>query len=218
MILPGRENPRKCVDPDEMEMRRCLSNPGSPKYVLPVAQFTSVTPVSPYTRHRSLTMYLEAVIDRVEGCTLRRWSSKFGDALLGRDGAGLKMHFEAAIEWVWRYALGVRDLANLKAVILHVWRYTWRPWSIEIGGVLGGSRFGGGRSGGRCDGDWDSIHWLTRNRGNVESWEQSGPPWDESWLAAWDSWSWNDAVLDVCSTRCMQYSVYAVLGVCSTRR
>jgi len=25
------------------------------------------------------------------------------------------------------------------------------------------------------------------------------------------------AVLGVCSTQCMQYSVYAVLGVCSTR-
>jgi len=29
------------------------------------------------------------------------------------------MPFEAAIERVWRYALGVRDLASLKAVILH---------------------------------------------------------------------------------------------------
>jgi len=33
----------------------------------------------------------------------------------------------------------------------------------------GGGLSGGGRSGGRCDGSCDSIHWLTRNRGNVES-------------------------------------------------
>jgi len=32
---------------------------------------TSVTPVSPYTSHRSLTMYLEAVIERVERCSSR---------------------------------------------------------------------------------------------------------------------------------------------------
>jgi hypothetical protein len=37
------------------------------------------------------------------------------------------------------------------------------------------------------------------------------------WLGAGDSRSWDDRVLGVCSTRCMQYSVYAVLGVCSTR-
>jgi len=36
-------------------------------------------------------------------------------------------------------------------------------------------------------------------------------------LGAGDSRSWDDAVLGVCSTRCMLYSVYAVLGVCCTR-
>ena len=33
---------------------------------------TSVTPVSQYTRCGSLTMYLEAVIERVERCTWRQ--------------------------------------------------------------------------------------------------------------------------------------------------
>jgi len=105
MILPGHENPRNCMDPDEMKMRWCLSTPGSPEYVLPVAQSTSITPVSPYTRRRSLTMYLEAVIERVKRCTWRPWSwtqrctgrpwlSEFGDALAGYDRARLEEYLE----------------------------------------------------------------------------------------------------------------------------
>jgi hypothetical protein len=45
---------------------RCLSTPGSAEYILPVTLATSVTPVSPYNRRRSLKMYLEAVIERLE--------------------------------------------------------------------------------------------------------------------------------------------------------
>jgi len=71
---------------------------------------TSGTPVSPYTRRRSLTMDLEAVIERVERCTWGPRSSEFGDAL------------------------GGRDRSNLEAVIKRVWRCTWRPWSCELGG------------------------------------------------------------------------------------
>jgi len=136
MILPGCENPCNCVDPDEMKLRWCLSTPGSPEYVLPVAQCTSVTPVSLYTRRRWLTMYLEVVVERVEGCTWRPWSSKFGDALWGRDWARLGMHSEAMIEGVWRCnwrpwscELGGCDRANLEAVIKRVWRCTLRLWS-----------------------------------------------------------------------------------------
>ena len=33
------------------------------------------------------------------------------------------------------------------------------------------------------------------------------------WLGAGGSQSWDDAVCGVCSTQCMQYSVYAVLRV-----
>ena len=163
-------------------------------------------------------MHLEGMIEKVWRCTLRRWLSEFGDALVGCDRAGLEMHCEAAIERAWRYPLGVCNFLNLMAMILRVWKYTCRPWSIEIGGVIGGSRFGGGSLGGRCDCSWDSIYWLTRNRGDLESWVQSGLPRDESWLAAGDSRSCDDAVLGVCSTRYMQYSVYAVLGVCCIRR
>jgi len=36
------------------------------------------------------------------------------------------------------------------------------------------------------------------------------------WLGAEGSRSWDDAVLSVCSTQCMQNSVYAVLGVNSS--
>jgi len=38
-----------------------------------------------------------------------------------------------------------------------------------------------------------------------------------NWLGAGDSRSWDDAVPSVCSSQCMLYSVYAVLGVCCTR-
>jgi len=37
------------------------------------------------------------------------------------------------------------------------------------------------------------------------------------WLGVGDSRSWDDAECCVCSMQCMQYAVYAVLGVCCTR-
>jgi hypothetical protein len=37
------------------------------------------------------------------------------------------------------------------------------------------------------------------------------------WLGAGDSRCWDDAVRGVCSTRSMQFAVYAVLSVCCTR-
>ena len=48
-----------------MKMRCCLSTLGSPEYILCVAHSTSVTPVSLSTHRRSLTKYLEAVIEPV---------------------------------------------------------------------------------------------------------------------------------------------------------
>jgi len=149
MILPGCENPRNCVDPHQINVRRCISTPGSPKYVLPVAQSTTVTALSPYTCPGSSMMYFEAVIKRV-------------------------------------------------------WRCTSGPWSSVIEGVLAVSRFDWGRSGGRCDGSCNSIHWLTHNGGNVESWVQYVPLRHDSWLVAQENWSWDDAVLGVWSTRCMR--------------
>jgi len=129
MILPGRENPRNCVDPDEMKMRWCQSTPGSPEYVLPVAQSTSVTHVSPYTRRPSLSMYLEAMIERVERCTWRPWSSEFGDALWGRDRARLEMQLEAIIERVWWCTLRPWSWTQ---------RCTGRPWLSEFGDAFAG--------------------------------------------------------------------------------
>ena len=214
MILPSREDPRKervrpkvgkdrvciCVVwQDEMKMRCCLSTPGSPKYMLRVAHSTSVIPVSPYTHRRSWTIYLEAVIDRVWRCTWRPIWSELRDALGGRDRASLEMHLETEIEWThrctWRpwsrkfgHALGGQDGVNSEmhseAGTERVWRCTCSLWSSEIGGVLGGSRFGG-----RRDGSWDSIHWLTCKR-------------IRNWLGAGDCRSWDDAVLGVCCTRC----------------
>jgi len=179
---------------DEMKMGCCRSTPGSPEYILHIAHSTSVTPASPYTHRHSFTIYLEAEIEPVlemhleaeiewtERCTGRpRWS-EFRDALGGRDRSSLEMHWEAVIDRVWRctgrlwwsefvHALGGRDRVNSdmhsEGVTERVWRCTCRVWSSEIGGVLGGGRFGG-----RRDGSWVSIHWLTCNCGNVESWVQ----------------------------------------------
>jgi len=66
---------------DEMEMRWCLCTPRSAKYILLVTLFTSVTPVSPYTRRLSMKIYLEALIECGWGCTRRPGSSEFRDAL-----------------------------------------------------------------------------------------------------------------------------------------
>jgi len=157
----------------------------------------------------SLEMHLEAV----SVWTYRLESSVFGDTLGGRDGVNLQMHSEIVIERVWRYTwrpwpseFGGHHRASLEihleAVIERVWRCTWRPGSSEIGGVLGGGKSGGGSSGGRRDGSWDSIHWLTRNCGNVENWVQHGLPRDDT---GWET----------VDTGMMQYTVYAVLGVYS---
>jgi len=161
----------------------------------------------------SLEMHLEAEIEWSERCTWRPWSSEFRDTLRGRDRVYWEMDLDAVIDRVWRCtgrpwsskfgdALGGRDGVNSEmhseAVTERVWRCTGRLWSSEIGGVLGGGRFGG-----RCDGSWDSIYWLTCDCGNVESWVQH-PPRDEK-LAG--SGSRRLSILGWCSTWCMLYSV-----------
>ena len=50
---------RLCISLYDNKMRWRLSTPGSLKYILPVAQSTSVIPVSPYTRHRSVLCQAE---------------------------------------------------------------------------------------------------------------------------------------------------------------
>jgi len=59
----------------------------SAEYILPVTLSTSVTPVSPYNRRRSLEIYL---IERV-------W-----DALGVGDWVNSEMHLEAVMEWHWK--------------------------------------------------------------------------------------------------------------------
>jgi hypothetical protein len=123
-------------------MRCCLSTPGSPEYILQVANSIPVTPVSPYTHCRSLTIYLEAMIQLVWRWPWRPRSNELRDALGGRDGSSLKMNWESLIERVlrctWRPrsselrdALGGRDRVNcemhLEAVVDGVWRCTGRP-------------------------------------------------------------------------------------------
>jgi len=167
----------------------------------------------------SLDMHLETEIEWTQRCTWRPGWSELGDAHGGHDVANL----QAVIERVWRYtwrpwssefgdalggpeivnsedALGGHDRGSLdmhsEDVSKRVWRCTCRLWSSGIGGVLGGSRFGG-----RRDGSWDSIHCLTCNCGNVESWVQH-PPRDGK-LAG----SVRLLILGWCCTWCMLYSV-----------
>jgi hypothetical protein len=157
-------------------------------------------------------MHLEAVIKRVLRCTSRPWSSEFRDTLGGRNQACLGI-----CTWrPWLCELGGCDCTtievNLEAVIESVWKCTWRPWSSKIGGVHVGGQFAGGSLEGRHDKSWDSIHLFTHNCGNVKSSVQHGLLRDER-----QAGSKRQSMLGWCSTRCMQYSVYAVLGVCSTR-
>jgi len=137
---------------------------------------------------------------------------EFGDVLGGRDRVSLEMHLEDVIEPVWRCIwrprsseltdlLGGGDRASLvmhlEAVFEHIERSTWRPWSIKIGGVLGCCR-----SGVRRNRSWDSIHWLTRNCGNVESWVRQHWPRHEKLVRSGrlSIWGW-------CGTWWMLYSV-----------
>ena len=129
---------------DEMKMKWCLSTPGSPKNVLPITQFTSVTPVSPCICRRWLRMCYEAMIEGVETCTSMLRSSELRDALGGWDRVSLAMHCEAMIEPVWSChrrprlsqlseTLGGCGWASLQtylqAMIEWHWRSAWK-WSI----------------------------------------------------------------------------------------
>ena len=196
---------------DDVCLLRGLPNIYSPSLCPPSLPLYLRTPaVAPWrcTWRPWSSVFGAALGDRemewTQRCTCRPWLSEFGDALGGRDRVNSEMHLEAVIE--------------------RVRRYTWRPWSIKIGGVLGGgwsgsdwseggqsggsesvgsesggSESGGGsRSGGMCDGSWDSIHWLTRNCGIVENWVQQGPLRAER-LAG----SGRQSIVGWWSTRCM---------------
>jgi len=88
-------------------------------------------------------------------CTCRPWSYDLG----GRDRVSWEIHLEAKIVRTRRprsCEFGGRNHASpeiqLVACIEWVWRCTSRPWSSDIGGVLGGGQSGGGGVGGRRDG------------------------------------------------------------------
>jgi len=159
----------------------------------------------------SFEMHLEAAMEQVWKSTLRPWSSELGDALWGRDGASLEIQLEAVI-----FDLRDRNCAILKihleAAIERGWICTWRPWLSEIGGVIEGDQSGGGSLGGRRDGNWDTIHWLTHHCRNVENSVQHGLPRDKRLAGSGrqSMWRW-------CSMLCMQYSVYVALGVCCSQ-
>jgi len=144
-------------------MRWCLSTQGSPEYVLPVAQSTAVTPVSPYTHCRWLVMYLEAVIERVEKRTWRPRLSELWDALGGQIRVNSEMHLETEIEWTQR-CTGRLRLSEFGDALAGYDRARWEEYLKAV------------RFGGRRDGSWDSIRWLTCNCENVESWVQQYPP------------------------------------------
>jgi len=123
---------------------------------------TSINPVSPYNRRRSLKMHLikcvwdalgdrdqlnseirlEAMIQRLWRCTWRRKSSEFRNTLGGHDRVNLQMHSEIVIEQDWRCTWGGRNRPSLEihleAVIHWVWRCTLRLWPSEFGDALAG--------------------------------------------------------------------------------
>jgi len=232
MILPGREDPRNCVDLgqsewdqklrkiecefslydkrrwkwDDVYLLRGLPNIDSPSLCPPpLPLYLRTTAVAPWrcTWSSVFEMHLETEIEWTQRWTWRPGSSEFGDALGGWD----RMNSEDA--------LGGRDQSSLEmhseAVTERVWRCTCRLWSSEIGGVLGGGRFGG-----RREGSWDSIHWLPCNCGNVESWVQH-PPRDENTTSA-ERWEYNirREMRNCLGAGDCQSWDDAVLGVCCT--
>jgi len=157
-------------------------------------------------------MQLATEIEWTQRCTERPWSCEFGHVLGGRHQASMDMHLEAKIEWsqrcTWwpllsefRHAHGGRNRGNLEihfeAVFHRVWGCACRQWSSGIGGVPVG-----GRSRGRRDCSWYSIHWLTCNCDKVERRVQQHPPRDER-LA----WTGRLLILGWPHTWCMLYSV-----------
>ena len=182
-----------------------------------VADSLSVSPVSPYTHHRSLMIYIEAVIELVWRCTWRPRTSELREALGGRERSSLEMHWEAVIERVltctWRprwsqltHALGGRDRVNsemrLAAVIKRVWTCPWRPWVSNFGHALGGH-------------DWASldmhleaaIEWTQRS--TLRLWPSGfGDP-----LSHYDRARLEEYLEAAVDLGIMLYLVYAVLGV-----
>jgi len=107
--------------------RWCLSTLGFTEYILPVTLSTSITPVSPYSLHRSLKLYLEGVTTGIGRCTCRLSPTTLREALGGRNWASVETHVEAKINWNQR-STGSRNWVHsdihLEAMIDHDWRST----------------------------------------------------------------------------------------------
>ena len=117
-----------------------ISTLGSPEYILCMAHSTSVTPASLYTHHRSLTMYLDAVITRIRRCIWRPGSSEPRDTLRGHDRASWRCNWRPRLSEL-RDALGSHDRVSLEmhreAVMVRVWRCTLRPWASKFADAIG---------------------------------------------------------------------------------
>jgi len=161
----------------------------------------------------------------------RPWSSEFGDALRGRDWASLDI-------WTWRPGsskfrdtLGRCDRACSEAVIVRIWRCTWRTWSCELGSRNCASldeyleAVDGRRA--RC---WDSIDQLV----NSPLWEYDKVLYLWALMGSWlmadnrigrqaARWSYISGSIrnhenggKTHNLAWMLYTVSAVLGICST--
>ena len=165
-------------------------------------------------------MHLEALIEQIWRCTWRPWSSEFG----GRDQASLEMLLEAVIKRVcrctwrpWSCELGGCNRASLE---IHLEAGIERDWTST-----------GRQSMDTAPGAETLFNRLiTRNHGNVTRWLYLWALM-QSWLKAVDrvgrharSWSYiqgstpnHENERKTNNHGWMLYSVYAVLGVCCTR-
>jgi len=186
-------------------MRWCLSTPGQPNtyspslYPPPLSQYPGTPAIvalrctwRPWSSVFG-DSFGEREIEWTQQCTWRPWYSEYGDAL-----GDWEIRWTQRCTWrPWLSefgdALGDRDRVNsvmhLDAVIERVGRYTWRLWSIKIGGVLGGGWSGGNWSeGGWFGGNWSeggqsggSQSADSESEGSESGGGQSGGMWDGSW-------------------------------------
>ena len=115
---------------------------------------------------------LELVIALVWRWTWRLTSSELRAALVGCDQASLELHLKTVIvqicRWCWNKfgnLLGSQNLVNWDIPLdaMRTWfsRCAWRHLSIEIEAVHEDGPSGWCSMGGRSNGSWDSIDWLT---------------------------------------------------------
>jgi len=97
-----------------------FGDPGVDRHHLVIQNTHSILP--------SFEVRLKMTIEWTQGYTLTPWSSKYGDALGGRDQATLEMQFKHVIERRWMH---------LGAAIERVWRCTWRPRLSKFGDAIG---------------------------------------------------------------------------------